>query len=467
MKQTQRKVLACLLTICLLLGCLAFLTDLLERKVSTCKYTDFFKQEEPFDVLFFGTSHGACGFLPMEMWDRSGIVSYNLSCHSGLLPVSYWLMQLSLQYTKPSVVVIDCLGLNRNDKTPKDKIMQMHIALDAFPFSLTKLRAVLDLLNDEYNQSSMTEDEWKLAKNRIMLELLWDFSVYHSRWKELKEEDFFLIPNYEKGADERGGFHAPELTEKIEKNVKLEEDTVGIQYLERIITDCQKRGIEVLLVFLPFPANELHQSCANRVYDIAEEYGVRYINFLDMDVVDLGTDCYDATSHLNSSGAKKVADYLGRYLTEQYRVPDRRSDERYAEWNDDYLAYRQFMNETLRSQRNLNSYLTLLTDRNYDILLEIGDRRILDSVSYRRQLENIGVNAEKVPDDSTSVYLSSGKDVLYEHEEQAMGFSLRITVTDTVLDTVADIASIPFVFDSHQHEPLIPSRIEHLSIDRL
>ena len=35
-------------------------------------------------------------------------------------------------------------------------------------------------------------------------------------------------------------------------------------------------------------------------------------------VADYATDCFDAHEHLNPSGARKVSDYLGRYVTEHY-----------------------------------------------------------------------------------------------------------------------------------------------------
>ncbi|MFQ9446959.1 MAG: hypothetical protein ACLR4A_06040 [Christensenellales bacterium] len=81
----------------------------------------------------------------------------------------------------------------------------------------------------------------------------------------------------------------------------------------------------MLLVHLPYPANEQQQMDANAVAYIAEDYGLNYIDFVSMDqVADYATDCFDAHEHLNPSGARKVSDYLGRYITEHYDVADRR-----------------------------------------------------------------------------------------------------------------------------------------------
>ena len=80
---------------------------------------------------------------------------------------------------------------------------------------------------------------------------------------------------------------------------------MGEAYLRRMIESCRKRGIDVLLTYLPFPASDLCMKEARRVYDIAEEYGIPYVNFLDEDeVISYEYDLHDNYSHLNVSGAR-------------------------------------------------------------------------------------------------------------------------------------------------------------------
>lgn len=49
--------------------------------------------------------------------------------------------------------------------------------------------------------------------------------------------------------------------------------------VQRMVQECKKRNIDILLICLPFPADEGHQMDANRVYEIADEYGLNYLNF--------------------------------------------------------------------------------------------------------------------------------------------------------------------------------------------
>ena len=190
------------------------------------------------------------------------------------------------------------------------------------------------------------------------------------------------------------GVRKPVETVQVPADVKLEKDTVSIEYLEKLITDCQARGINILLTYLPFPASEEEQLEAHRLYDIALQYDVGYLNFLDLDVVDFQTDCFDGNSHLNRSGAGKVTAYLGDYLTSHYELPDHRNDPAYASWHEDYEEYRVFQHSLLQGQDQLSKYLMLLANKNYSFDLSLGDDRIFTLPSYRHLLQNIGVDMD-------------------------------------------------------------------------
>ena len=391
-----QSVIGCIITLGIIIMLLWYSTDLMERKESRLKYISFFEQEADFDVLFLGTSHVINGIFPMELWNDYGIVSYNFGGHGNRLATSYWVMENAFDYTSPKLIVIDCYMLSEPDKIASD-FSHMHSVFDAFPFSKTKVNTVFDLLEMEVQEEEVDIDDSKTFVKQM--ELLWDYTIYHNRWNELGEVDFQPEAEKEKGAESRIAVRIPEKKNIISADSKLEEDTISVVYLEKTIQDCQDRGIDILLTYLPFPADEKEQREANRVYDIAERYGVNYINFLDMGIVSRETDYYD-NDHLNPSGAKKVTDYLGQYILEQYSVPDQRGNKEYNDWYADYADYVEDKVSNLRKYESLDNYLMLLADKNYSVVVEVNDPMIWHYDSYIHLFENLGVNTSEITENT-------------------------------------------------------------------
>ncbi len=412
-----KKVCVCLLVICMTVISLKGMTDLSQRKSSDFKYRPFFEQEEDFDIIFLGTSHVINGIFPMELWNDYGFVSYNFGGHSNQLAVSYWVLKNVLDYTTPRLAVIDCLTLGTQTKTSQS-FDYVHLSMDAFPPSITKWQAVSDLLDDQVMNETAAAGNLADAAKRTKMSLLWDYSVYHSRWNELSADDFMPGSSREKGAESRIAVSTPADVKKIASNQKLEGDTAGITYLRKILDECKSRGIEVLLVYLPFPASESEQKEANRVYDIAKNYDVSYINFLDMDLTDYQTDCYDPASHLNPSGAKKVTDYLGDFISTHYDIPDRRQDEAYKSWHDSYADYKNYKAGHIKNQQALDIYLMLLADKNYNLFVEIRNPAVWKNKHYKRLLQNLGIDTGKITKDTDAFVLKGGR-----HEDSLKNFS--------------------------------------------
>lgn len=403
----------------LLVGCLTKVVSVLERKTSDIKYTPFFEQKADYDVLFIGSSHVVNGIFPMELWEEYGIVSYNFGGHGNQIGTSYWVMMNALDYTTPKLMVIDVFGVHEQMKRSVTA-EQMHEAFDAFPISETKYHMVQDLFDDETEE--VYASRW---------EYFWDFGKYHSRWNDLKEEDFQKPLNKEKGAESRIDVAIPAEYPICSKEEVLPEDTVAMEYLCKMIEECQERGIEVLLTHLPYPSETGYQIAANSVYKIAEKYNVNYINFVNMNsVVDYTTDCYDISSHLNPSGARKVTEYLGDYIMSHYEIPDRREDADYVRWQEDYAKYTKLKYDNLQAQTSLDDYLMLLRDEDLNAYIYItaqsgylqdpmiskllNNVRVYDSLPVLQQIEQEGGDYLFIADNTRSKTMESA---LYESEE--------------------------------------------------
>lgn len=414
MKKIKR-IISCIVTICMTVVILSYLTDLMERKSSDQKYEDFLKQEEEFDVLFFGTSHMINGVFPMELWNDYGIVSYNFGGHSNQMATTYWVMENALEKTIPKVVVIDCLEVEKQRKC-SDLFSYVHLSLDAFPLSCNKIRAIWDLLDDPALEQDIEDGSARTSEEpRTKIGLLWDYSVYHSRWSEISQNDFEPTSTYEKGAESRIGVKST-CFDKIDREEKILPGSTGDVYLRRMIEDCQKRGIEVVLTYLPFSADPLQQMTANYIYDIAEEYNIGYINFLDVDIVNYQTDMYDE-GHLNPSGARKVTSYIGKYLVENCDVCDQRIDRKYEFWNEDYKEYLSFMNNNISSCSSINEYLMLLAGDDLEIRMDIRNKDVFKDMLIIDLLENLGIDITQLSYNTDFILIKDhGREIYLIHD---------------------------------------------------
>lgn len=402
MKEYFKMLASSMVVLILCVVILNFLGNLVERKESRIKYRDFFEQNEDFDILFLGSSHMISGVYPMELWDDYGIVSYNLGGHGSRIPTSYIVLKQALDYTTPQLVVVDCCNV-KSDRMYSDSIEQAHLSLDAFPLTWHKVRDIHELIGDRKLES----------------EFLWNFVIYHNRWDSLTLQDLEPEISVEKGAESRIGVAVPNEFPIVSQDNKMEEDTVGIAYLRKTIELCQENDIDVLLTFIPFPADKDNQRDANRIYDIAEEYGVNYINFLaDVDVVDYEVDCLDEASHLNPSGGKKVTEYIGKYISEHYDIPDRRSFTEYSFWEDDYQNYLDYKISLLKNQNSLACYLMLLYDNDLACQIAVDeDSNIIMDEQIQRLIDNTG--AEYILSDL----------------EEDIDISIRVFYNNEIVDT--------------------------------
>ncbi len=368
-----RRVAATVCFCMILIAVMGVTQKLFERKYSYIKYYDFYQQKQDFDVLFLGTSHVLNAVYPMDLWRDYGIVSYNMANHSENICTNYWQLRNALQYTKPKVVVVDLYAVDGDGKVNEQ---YLHNFLDEVPFSLLKIEMVHDLLEPE-----------KRA------EYLFNLSLYHSRWEELGKEDLRPVPGVEKGAEFRDDVTLNVPPELIPKEDYDPTDRLNKQYLQKLIDLCKEQDIDIILMYVPYTMPEGHQRVANWGYVAAEKNDIPYLNFVYEDLdINYATDCADEAHHLNASGARKLTDYMGNYISTNYNVADHREDPEYDFWYQDYAEYGEKKREWLNNQKNAWSYLMQLNDRDYLTKIYAADSNyIYKDSEIKELLGNIGV----------------------------------------------------------------------------
>lgn len=275
------------------------------------------------DVIFIGSSHLMCSVYPMELYDKYGIASYVFASSAQLLPQSYYQLKEALRFQNPKMIVLDISSVIYDTKISTTEYA--HVQIDNMSFSPVKYEAIWDL----FDKDSRAEYIFNIIR-------------FHSRWKELGRIDFSPISSCTKGAYVSTDCTPCQPNRTISPNEKYEIFPTAEKYLRMILDLCKEKQIEVLL--FNAPAVEEHDSLprCNAVNDIADEYGLEFIDLnLNADLIsfDPATDYRDPW-HCNAKGAMKVTTYLGDFIDTHYKIPDRRNDKNYDFWNEQLSEYR-------------------------------------------------------------------------------------------------------------------------------
>lgn len=403
-----------------------------ERKGCINTYLPFFEEENEFDVLFFGSSHVACDVSPMDLWNDYGITSYNFGNSGEPIPVTYWTMRMATEYKTPKLVVVDAFGFGNNVRYTDDATNSTHNSWDCFPLTRTKVAAINDLIEDRNTR----------------FEYMFDIGKYHDRWPGLTVGDFVPAPSRDKGiwaygpaaGQDRLLASLPQKQNKIiYDSAKMDESFAGIEYMRKTIEYCQQQGMEVLLTFNPYICSEKEQMQGNALQQLADEYGVGYINFVQMNrVVDYSVDMMDI-GHTNPSGMKKVTDYLGDYIVSHYAMENHREDPAYASWHEDYEDFLNYKIETIVARGNLMTVLELLHDKSFSCVVSVKPgTKVLDVPYMQNALQNI--TRDHIYQNTDTSVTSAGLTPLTklsEAAERKLGYKLSV---DHIRGTVSEEA---------------------------
>jgi len=342
------------------------------------------------DVLILGSSHAACGFNPQDLYDRAGIRSYNLSCSSQTIWKSYYWLKEALRYQSPSVVVLDCYYWfeSYGDSEPAARK-----ALDSMQAGEIKYEAVKTAIEKDRHS------------DQSALSYFLPFIRYHSRWKELKEGDFYALNGVEKPSQLKGFwiYHRTQTGSKYKPLKKLISDEPAaidpdaLEYMDKILELCRENDIHLVLVKTPLSSFRAPQHTAVQAF--AEEHGLSFYDFNDAALYEAcgfvfnhDMDDFSKTNaHANPSGARKMSYFLADELLQSGWV-EPHEDEQWSGtrlFNDN--TYKDFQ---LRNETNLDTYLELIDDDRYTVFIVAKDEASTAMTSHTKVLlSDLGLQA--------------------------------------------------------------------------
>lgn len=347
------------------------MSKLLENKEAQRQYKDFFEDVTDIDVIFMGTSHMYNTIYPMDLWKDYGIASYNWG-YSNCSPIeSYYILRDIINVHKPKLVVFDVYGVSSyEEKYRHDRIEQQHVQFDAIPLSKNKLEGINDIFGD--------------YENRV--DFVWDYIMYHNRWDELSKKDFILESHSLKGADPLIGIKSISSYETVEDNETAEITSIQLKYYNKIIEFCKNEGIELLVLNVPYNASKKQIKMCNKAIEIAKNNGCKTISFNELyNIVDFELDLYESDGHVNVSGGKKITQYVGKFIIDNYNVLNQSNNEK---WKNDYKEYQEYEIDSLKKQSDEKKYLMLLQNKEFNNFIYIKEG-YKETEFETKQLDNI------------------------------------------------------------------------------
>lgn len=335
----------------LTLGSLFLLQRLLEPKyvedvVEGALIAEYYEEEKDpdvreHDVVFIGDCEVYENFSPAVLWQEYGINSYIRGSAQQLIWQSYYLLEDTLRYETPKVIVFNVLSLKYNEP---QKEAYNRMTLEGMKWSLSKVKSI---------QASMTDSEH-------FLDYVFPILRYHSRWSDLDKEDVEYL--FRSRRVSHNGYYMRvdvKPAENVPAGQPLADYSFGenaMSYLDKMTELCEEKGIQLVLIKAPSLYPYWYDEWEEQVEAYAEEHGLLYVNFLELTEeagIDFSQDTYDAGLHMNLSGAEKLSRYFGQILTEETAVTDRRDEPALCEaWEKKLAEYELDKEEQYRELEN-------------------------------------------------------------------------------------------------------------------
>ena len=301
-----------------------YMSDVVEGRL----IAEYYGEEKNHDVIFIGDCEVYENFSPKVLWEEYGINSYIRGSAQQLIWQSYYLLEDTLRYEKPDVVIFNVLSM-KYDEPQKEAYNRM--TLEGMKWSASKVKSI---------QASMTEQE-------EFMDYVFPILRYHSRWSELGSEDVKYM--FGKETVSHNGYYMRvdvKPAENVPEGNILADYQFGenaYDYLDKMTQLCKENDIELVLIKAPSLYPYWYDEWETQIEEYAKENDLKYINFLNLieeTGLDFSKDTYDGGLHLNLSGAEKITEYLGEFLRNEYELPDHRSEKELQEiWDQKIILY--------------------------------------------------------------------------------------------------------------------------------
>lgn len=300
---------------------------------------DFYEEDTELDAVVIGASSIYRYWDPMGAWKEEGIATRNYSVSS--MDAATYLPAIKdvCSRQKPKVIVVDARRFRELKGTDHVTVGARNM-LDSMDYNISRLKSV-------YYYCKTMGISWDEA-----ISLYIDLMQYHDNYDALKTKLNWQLADNRSGNNQidRQTFKGYAISSKHtvfeDPSANITDrrsDKTGkfIDLYEELLDYCNKNEINLLIVATPVVITEEESEGLNTLCDIADSYGVPFLNmnlYYEEMGLDFEKDFYDP-HHVNVLGADKVTKFFAKYLAETYDLTDHRGDSKYASWDELYEEY--------------------------------------------------------------------------------------------------------------------------------
>lgn len=299
--------------------------------------TGFYAEEkDSLDVVILGTSSTFSAVMPMELWGKYGITSYDM-CTNVLFEEAIKYHVKELQKTQhPKLLIIDTAPFLYGHKANAFLDTDSHLRYNTDGFSLSWNR--FDLIN-------------AVIPRGKRFEYYFDLLYYHGNSEPSIEYLFNKHTNIYKGYNNLPQNVSFDESVYMANTGMMELPEEDKKYFLDLLDELKSFDGDILFVEWPvFYTEEIAGICGESEYMEAKvkEYGYDYLDLSKIrDEIDLDSrfDYSLDFLHFHAFSAEKITNYLGEYLSANYDLADHRSDADYQNWQEQYAQWEAIKEE--------------------------------------------------------------------------------------------------------------------------
>lgn len=370
-----------------------------------------------YDVCFLGPSTAKCNVSNQELYEQYGIAGISLAEDVQPIYAARYTLEEVLNYQSPQAVFYDVSPMFYSEQGITDWTQErQNYLLDSFLGGI-KTPPV------RWNAFEKIRYYNKDVK-------IWDylrFPYIHENWVNIVTgEGKNRIPGNATGnqvlLDQIDNLGETDAGKEYQSARVINADAE--KYLREMSEICSKRKTELVLLCEKVFSEWEHEA----VSELAEKYGIKFID-INEHLEEIGfsyqEDLQDG-SHFNLSGAVKWTDYIGKYISENYEITDKRNDSSYRRFEEGSALFA--MQKESLSNPVFEEYLEMLvnldkkenvifvsvydeatnalTAKNCELLRELGletDLRGQYQSSYAAVIHESGIQEMFAPEDTVKI----------------------------------------------------------------